>query len=363
MKYTFLFIASVFTFFQVSARQGKAVFKEVAHDFGQIQEEAGSAEFTFEFKNEGSGPIAITYVKASCGCTTPSWSKEPIARGGSGFIKVLYNPQGRPGSFSKSITVRTDGEPQAMVLRIKGVVIPRPKGLKDIYSYEVGNLRFSSNYISFREVMAEGEKEFKFSVYNQGGKAITFDLEASRIPAFITIKPSRLVVNSKDSVSLLVTFDAKQKNDWGFVYGGIFLKTDDQLKAEKRLGYSARIREDFSVLKKESPRPKAVFEQDRFDYGKIQQNDKSSTKFVFTNKGNSDLLIRKVKASCGCTAVVAEKSILKPNESTYLEVTFSSGSRKGKQKKSITVITNDPDNDEQILWIEAEILPTESIKE
>ncbi|MFT5916760.1 MAG: hypothetical protein ACI81T_003270 [Bacteroidia bacterium] len=359
MKNTLFSIIALFAFFQVSARQGKSVFTDVSHDFGQIKEENGKAEFTFKFKNEGAGPIRITYVKASCGCTTPSWSKEPVARGESGFVKVVYNPQGRPGSFSKTITVRTDGEPQAMVLRIRGIVIPRPKGLNDIYSYEVGNLRFNSNYISFKEVMAEGKKEFNFSVYNQGAEPITFDLEGSKIPAFINFKPSSLVVNPKDSVNLSLTFDANQKRDWGFVYGGIFLKTDDKLKADKRLGYSARIREDFSNLEKDAPRPKLVFEQDRHDYGKIQQNDKSTAKFVFTNEGNADLLIRKVKASCGCTAVVAEKSILKPNESTYLEVTFSSGTRKGNQKKSITVITNDPNNDEQILWIEAEILSAE----
>ena len=66
------------------------------------------------------------------------------------------------------------------------------------------------------------------------------------------------------------------------------------------------------------------------------------------------LIIRKTKASCGCTATQPQKEILTSKDSTIIDVTFYSGERSGKQRKSITVITNDPKNAQTTLWIEAE---------
>ena len=62
-------------------------------------------------------------MQASCGCTTPDWSKEPIAPGKKGFVKASYNPAGRPGNFNKSVTVTSNQGTQ--VLYIKGQVVPK----------------------------------------------------------------------------------------------------------------------------------------------------------------------------------------------------------------------------------------------
>ena len=75
-------------------------------------------------------PVTLDNVQASCGCTTPQWSKEAIAPKKKGFINVTYNPAGRPGSFTKSITVKyhdASEETKTIVLNIKGEVIPKAK--------------------------------------------------------------------------------------------------------------------------------------------------------------------------------------------------------------------------------------------
>lgn len=100
-------------------------FKEDLHDFGKINEGV-VAEYEFKFTNTGSKPLLITDVRPSCGCTTPSYTKEPIAPGQSGVIKVSYNSMNRPGTFTKSITVTTNVEGDAKVLFIKGEVAPSP---------------------------------------------------------------------------------------------------------------------------------------------------------------------------------------------------------------------------------------------
>ena len=78
-------------------------FAETVHDFGIINEVDGSVEHEFVFTNTGSEPIKILNVKASCGCTTPGWTKEEVPSGGEGFVKARYNPANRPGPFNKSL--------------------------------------------------------------------------------------------------------------------------------------------------------------------------------------------------------------------------------------------------------------------
>ncbi len=113
-------------FCQTVQKKGKAVFVTESHDFGQIKEADGPATFVFDFTNEGTDPLILKNVQASCGCTTPDWPREPILPGKKGEIKVTYNPANRPGGFQKQITVTSDGDPSVQVLKINGTVIPKP---------------------------------------------------------------------------------------------------------------------------------------------------------------------------------------------------------------------------------------------
>ena len=81
----------------MASAQKKAVIAadETSHDFGQIKEADGKVSATFVVKNTGDAPLAITRVIASCGCTTPEWTKEPIAPGQTGDIKITYDPKGK----------------------------------------------------------------------------------------------------------------------------------------------------------------------------------------------------------------------------------------------------------------------------
>jgi len=96
-------------------------FKAESHDFGKIKEGV-QATHEFEFTNTGKGPLIISNVAASCGCTTPDWTREPIAPGKTGKIKAVYNSQGRPGQFTKQVTVTSNAEEATKVLTISGLV-------------------------------------------------------------------------------------------------------------------------------------------------------------------------------------------------------------------------------------------------
>lgn len=99
--------------------------KEVEFDFGKIPQ--GKPVFHyFEVFNKGNTGIKIDNVQTSCGCTTPEWSKDPIAPGGTTNLKVGYNAASE-GAFDKLITIQYNGNASKQI-RIKGIVWKAPVG-------------------------------------------------------------------------------------------------------------------------------------------------------------------------------------------------------------------------------------------
>jgi len=90
------------------------------HDFGNIKKMI-NASYEFKFKNTGKSPLILSGVNPSCGCTTPTWPKEPILPGKSASIKVVYDSKSL-GIFNKSITVISNAKNSPVVLYIKGNV-------------------------------------------------------------------------------------------------------------------------------------------------------------------------------------------------------------------------------------------------
>lgn len=96
-------------------------FEEEVFDFGDI-EEGESVEHLFKFKNTGENPLVISNAKGSCGCTVPEWPRSPIAPGGKGEIKVIFNSKGKNGSQSKTVTIMANTLPNETIIRIVGNV-------------------------------------------------------------------------------------------------------------------------------------------------------------------------------------------------------------------------------------------------
>jgi hypothetical protein len=106
-------------------QSGNTKFTKTVHDFGKIAEEVGSASCEFVFTNKGTSPILIQDIRTSCGCTTPSYTKEPVLPGKTGVVKVSYSTTNRVGTFDKKITVFTNENDVVYTLTIKGEVLPR----------------------------------------------------------------------------------------------------------------------------------------------------------------------------------------------------------------------------------------------
>ena len=99
-------------------------FDKTVHNYGTIyQNDNGVCEFTFT--NTGKVPLVLTNVYSSCGCTVPSWPKEPTMPGKSSVIKVKYNTS-RLGAINKTVTVESNAVNGTVRLSIKGNVLVRP---------------------------------------------------------------------------------------------------------------------------------------------------------------------------------------------------------------------------------------------
>ena len=116
---TMLLMCGMMTSF--AQKPAEIKFDKLTHDFGTFSEKNPVVTYTFTYTNVGEQALIINQAIASCGCTVPEYTKEPIKPGEKGEIKVTYNGTSKfPGHFKKSITVRTNGAVEMTRLYIEG---------------------------------------------------------------------------------------------------------------------------------------------------------------------------------------------------------------------------------------------------
>lgn len=103
------------------AKAAVCSWEKTTHNFGSIAQ-GKPVSVVFTFTNTGNSPLIIASVNPSCGCTTEDFSKESIAPGKKGFVKLTYNAAA-VGSFVKTTTVTTNSEPNNFTLTFKGEVL------------------------------------------------------------------------------------------------------------------------------------------------------------------------------------------------------------------------------------------------
>lgn len=129
-KIIFTTLLCLFSFVSWANAQGEAdiKFEKYSHDYGTFSEDDPVVTCKFKFTNTGNNLLVIHQAIASCGCTVPEYSKEPIKPGESGELTVTYNGSGKfPGNFKKSITIRTNGKSEIVRLYVKGNMTPSTK--------------------------------------------------------------------------------------------------------------------------------------------------------------------------------------------------------------------------------------------
>ncbi|MFW6101486.1 MAG: DUF1573 domain-containing protein [Bacteroidota bacterium] len=328
---------------QAQEQEPKLVFDKATHNFGEIREDGGNVEHKFTFTNTGDKPLVINEVKASCGCTSPSWSQEPILPGKKGYVSTTFDPRSRPGNFNKSILVRTNASNGTVILKIKGKVLPKDRTLAESYPRQMGSLRLKSHHLAFDKVKHTNVKHDSLAIANDSEQNIS--LSFSGVPAHIDLHTAEVLEPGAESY-IYATYNPSEINDWGFRMDRVRIKVNGNDVSNNTLIISAKITEDFSELSEEerANAPHVEFEQTTFDFGTARQNSEKEHVFHFKNTGKSDLRIRKIRTTCGCTTVEPDEKVIAPGESSSFKVVFHTESREGQQNKSVYFISNDPDN-------------------
>ena len=366
MKNLFL-TASLFLLSAVAFSQPKLQLLTTEHDFGIFKEEAGRQTFNFIVTNTGDSALVILNVVPSCGCTTPEWTKSPIPPKGQGKVTAIYDPAGRPGAFTKTLTVHTNAKPEISVLTIKGEAQPKEKTVEDLFPFAVDSVRFEAQAMSFTNVKKTEKKIRVMQIINTGKTAAKVEFAGMQqdklLPLYLQVKanPETLKPGQKGLVE--ATFDATKNPNWGNLTELVKVKINGVLKPNIYYYISANLVEDFSGLSKTDLENAPVFKvaNTMVDIGTMAQATTKDVEFKYKNEGKRDLNIRLVKPSCGCTAVQQGSMVIKPGQESSIKASFNSTGYSGKVTKSIYVYTDDPKNSEVVLFLNADVTPANPV--
>lgn len=229
-------------------------FDQTTFDFGEITE-GDIASHEFIFTNTGNQPLVLSSVKASCGCTTPSWTKEPILPGKKGHIKASYNSKNRPGGFHKSITVTSNAVPATKVVYIKGTSV-RKTALEPLFDKEAleqaPSIVLKQQHLQLGKVQMGSSHPMDLVVYNQGKSLLEIKGIYSTCKCIGIMPDSPMEVRAGSSINLSLVFTPKRLGE--NTYGAQVL-SNDLIQPKHQIYFTSEVTPtpDASSVVKESP--------------------------------------------------------------------------------------------------------------
>lgn len=354
----------LFTTFMVAQNKAQISADELTYNFGTIAEADGPASHSFVIKNTGDGPLVITRITASCGCTQPEWTKEPIAPGKTGNVKVTYNPKGRPGPFYKTISIFSNGKKGSYSLAIKGNVTPKPTQPIFIYPYSIGDLKMQTKTVLYSSIRPDETLGEKISVKNEGKTSLT--IQKGKVPNYLTveIRPAKLAPDETGEITLLL--DAKAAKRKGRVTTDIPLTIESigQKEISGKVHVAANIIDNFGKLSAadKAKAPVAQLSGTLLDFGKLPEKGsfipliggKVTGTVDITNTGKSPLIIHSITCDNELVDISGGKREIKPGVTATYKVSVRPREIKTKLEALINVVCNDPNGPVRLIKVTAE---------
>lgn len=337
---------------------------ELTYNFGNIQEADGPASHVFTIKNTGDGPLVITRVTVSCGCTRPEWTQEPIGPGQTGKVKVTYNPKGRPGPFHKTLSIYSNGKKGSYTLAIKGNVIMEPAQPVFVYPYSMGELKLQTKQILYSNVRPSETVGQKISVINEGKTSLT--LHIGKLPHYLTVtaNPAKLAPGEVGEISLLL--DAKAVKRKGRITAEIPLTVESigQKPVTQPLHVAANLIDNFEKLSAadKANAPVAQLSGTLLDFGKLPARGgfmsfiggKVTGTLDITNTGKSPLIIYSATCDNDLVDVSGGKREIKPGATATFKISVRPREIKTKLEALINIVCNDPNGPVRLVKVTAE---------
>ncbi|MCU7496358.1 MAG: DUF1573 domain-containing protein [Ignavibacteria bacterium] len=208
-------------------------------------------------------------------------------------------------------------------------------------------LAVQSPAFNFGDIKPNSFVEHDFVISNTGDDSLVImDVRASC--GCTAAQPEKNVLLPGESAKINVKFNTIGRVGKQQKY--VYIISNDKENPETRLSFTANVLPD--TLK---GGPVLQLSEFKHDFGVMEEGKIADWKVDFKNAGNSELEIRDIKTSCGCTAATVSGRRLKPGEAVSLRIEFDSTSKQGKLSRTVTLYTNDYKQPEQTLVIYAEV--------
>ena len=314
-------------------------FDSLSHDFGPHPREDQTLTCDFSFTNISSKPVTVSYAVATCSCTKVSWSREPVAPGDAGTVKVLYEQVSTDASFEKFVSVFFEGESKPVVLRICGSFYDTDKSLAADYPVVENGLGLSRREYDLGYLHHGAVSSGSIAVANltDGNLTVSF-IDTSDA---LTVTPSSRLMYSKSTFSFRYSIDVASMG-WGPVNFSAVPMVNGRPGTPVR--FHGIITEDFSSL---SPAeinagPYPVLESRRVSFGTVSSGQSANAEIVVRNDSEKVLLVRSVFSDTEGIKFDAPAKIL-PGKSSRIDVKIPASSLvKGNNDVMVRMVSNSP---------------------
>ncbi|MBD3409565.1 MAG: DUF1573 domain-containing protein [Ignavibacteriales bacterium] len=220
-------------------------------------------------------------------------------------------------------------------------------------------LAVETGHIIFNEVKHTTPETREVWIANITDDILTPALGETPPYLIATLEPTTLQPN--DTGKAVVTIDPRDTSMWGYNLAYLSVSVGE---TTVDLPVSFEVFEDFSDLDSAAlaDAPRVAFASRVFGFGSIPEGTQRGVKIPFVNLGRSDLIIRRVRATCGCTTADERPDTVAPGERGFVTVVFNSTNFEGDVMKPVTVITNDPYQPVTRLYIEGTVTKREGRK-
>lgn len=324
------------------AQQPVITFEKTEHDFGKINEGDGRVSVDFVFKNEGMAPLILSNVRASCGCTTPAWTKEPVEPGQTGKITVTYNPNGRPGRFQKTVTITSNASEPTKKVSIKGEVIPKQAKPVNKYNLSVGALNMKTRLLDLGVIKKGEEKVGELEYTNL--KAEDHNVELAIADPFLLAQVTLPTVKPNEVGKFVFALDTKKTRLYGPVDAVAYVVVDGKkdLSEAFKIIIKANIEEDFSGMSVEAKQNAPILEvEETIELGKVAAGKVQKFVLPIKNSGVNALEVHRVYCADPTILTKAPKAIKSGKKGAAAIDINTKGMQAGAYSRELLIISND----------------------
>lgn len=344
MKKIFSTLCMALAAVAMMAQDPVITFEKTEHDFGKIHEENGRVSVVFNFKNEGMSPLVLSNVRASCGCTTPTWTKEPVEPGQTGSITVTYNPNGRPGRFQKTVTITSNATEATKRVYIKGEVIPKPAKPVNVYTVAVGELSMKGKTLNLGNIK-KGEAmngELEYANLTQAEHSV--DLVTNSQDAFLVSQTTLATVKPNETGKFVFAIDTRNTKLYGPVeaYAYVIVDGKKELSEAYQLTIKAEIVEDFSQMSVEEKQAAPIIEvAGEIEAGKVAAGKNLKCVLPVKNAGENALEVRRAYSTDKALNVKQPKAIKSGKKGNVAIEINTKDLQPGIYSREVVIISND----------------------